>query len=585
VIGRNTLAGLALWLSAATTLMAQTPTIEYVASMNNPVQHLYSVELDITGLRSTQIDVAMPAWSPGVYAIRDFARNVQEFAATTRQGRQPLRFEQVDKQTWRVAKSEADDVRIRYKVFSPALTDEMADLTPAAVFMYVVGQTQSPVDVKFETPGDWKVYTALEKRGDRFHASSYDELAASATFVGEFKVVEFKSAAGTRHAVVFSNPRIQMTELQVEADLEDLANAAATMFGKAPYRDYTFLVKVQTPIALPQPSRSSSRLTAGENDFVSVASYNTFLAAAAQSLAESWIGDALRPPEPARIDYSKEAYSRVLWFTKGVSAYLGDLLLLRAGITRSVEYLQVASSEINALQHQNGRLLNSLEDASWNAWTRSDNAANAVVSYTLKGKIAGLLLDGELRTRSSGAASLEKVIRDMAAEGRTIDEGALAAEIQTRSGVDVRGFFADVVRGVGELDYDKYLTPVGLKVASTKTPPTPTFGIEFERAELNQARIRRVLPGSPAEAAKLDSGDLILAMDSERVIYDNLVGRIHSKKIGKAVALSIMRGDRLLELSLLPALSQTETWSVAESLTAAPDQVLRREALLASTRQ
>jgi predicted metalloprotease with PDZ domain len=287
-------------------------------------------------------------------------------------------------------------------------------------------------------------------------------------------------------------------------------------------------------------------------------------------------------------DFSKESYSRLLWFTKGASAYLADLLLLRAGITQPAEYFQVASSEINALQHQPGRFRQSLEEASWNAWVRSDNAANAAVSHSLKGKVAALLLDAELRAKSSGSASLETVIRRLAAtngmEPNPISEGALPREIQAATGINVESFFESVVRGKGELDYNGRLDPLGLKVSVSKNPPTPTFGIEFERTETSQARIRRVIPGSPAEEAKLDAGDLILAMDSERVVFDNLVGRIHSKKVGRAVVLSIMRGERLLELKLIPELSQAETWSIAESLTTSPEQKRLRDAMLASTR-
>ena len=90
--------------------------------------------------------------------------------AATRQNR-PLPAVQLDKQTWRIAKAAADDVLVRYRVYSGAFNDEMADITSAAVFMYVVGQTQLPLSVRYETEGNWKVHTGLEKRGDRYVAA------------------------------------------------------------------------------------------------------------------------------------------------------------------------------------------------------------------------------------------------------------------------------------------------------------------------------------------------------------------------------------------------------------------------------
>src|SRR5438094_87458 len=83
----------------------------------------------------TPVSVSMPAWSPGAYTIRDYAKNVQDFRAANGRG-QPLKWEQTDKQTWRVAKPANDDVTVRYQVFSTLLTDQMADLDGPSTFMY-----------------------------------------------------------------------------------------------------------------------------------------------------------------------------------------------------------------------------------------------------------------------------------------------------------------------------------------------------------------------------------------------------------------------------------------------------------------
>ena len=561
--------------------LAQTPSIEYTLTIRNPVSHLHDVRIDISGLRTTSVDVAMPAWSPGVYAIRDFARNVQEFEVTTHQNR-PLSWEQHDKQTWRITKAAGDDVRVHYRVFSPTLSDELDDVTPAAVFMYVAGQTQFPVTVKYEAEDGWKTYTGLEKRGDHYAAPSYDALAASPAFIGEFKVFEIKSKAGIPYRIVFSNPRVQLTQQQIEADIEDLANEAASLFGKVPFKEYTFLVRVQaTPGAATIGYLNSTRIAIGENDFVNQNAYDGFLLAAAQGLIGAWNGNRVRPSSMLPYDFSKEAYSRLLWFTDGISAYGADRLLLRTGVLSSTEYLLRVSSEIDSLQHQAGRRMMSLEDASWNAWSRSDNFANAGVSYMLKGKIAGLLLDAEIRSKTSGSKSLDDVLRYLAEHAGLADSKALAGAIHAATGVDVGEFFNEVVRGRGEIDYNRYLEKLGLHVSSMKGPSTLTLGIEFERIDANQARIRRVLPGSAAEAAKLDAGDVIVAMDSDRVTFDNLASRIHSKAIGKPIVLNVMRGERLLTLNLMAGATQTETWSIAESNSPTPEQLRLRKSILA----
>ena len=560
---------------------AQGGSIDYTLSVRNPLSHLYDIEIDIRGIRSTSVDVAMPAWSPGVYSIRDFAGNVQQFEAFTKQT-QPLVFQQTDKQTWRITKAAGDDVLVRYRVYSAALADEMADVTPASVFMYVVGNKQRSVSVRYEMPGEWKVESALDRQGDRYVAADYDTLASSPVFLGRFKVIEF-SSGNVPFRVVFSNPRTQMTDLQIEADLSDISAAAAVMFGNLPFRNYTYLVKVQATsgtslVAYP----SSSRITVGENDFVAQNSYSAFLMVAAQALTRAWYLQAARPRSLTPYDLSREAYSRNLWFTEGAAAYSADMLLLRSKILTPTEYFQRASAEIDALQHQAGRFLRSLEEASWNAWTRSENSVNATVSHVLKGKIAGLLLDAEIRSRTSGGKGLDDVVRHLNASSPSrsvgLEDNALEPAIQSVTGLNVREFFDKVVRGKADLDYRTYLEKIGVAVSIQKTPANVFLGIEFERIEGNLARVRRVIPGSPAEAAKLDMGDVIIAMDSERISFDNMVGRIHSKPLGKPVALSVIRGERLLALNITPGLTQTEVWSVGEAVPTTPDQLRLRNA-------
>src|SRR6476620_9448125 len=64
----------------------QTPlrSITYRLSMSRPVSHLFEVAIEIElpeELKNTPLELQMPKWSPGRYAVFDFAKNVQEFRA------------------------------------------------------------------------------------------------------------------------------------------------------------------------------------------------------------------------------------------------------------------------------------------------------------------------------------------------------------------------------------------------------------------------------------------------------------------------------------------------------------------------
>ena len=49
--------------------------IEYTINIKNAAAHLYDVEMSIKGIRDSSLSVSMPAWSPGMYRIENYARN------------------------------------------------------------------------------------------------------------------------------------------------------------------------------------------------------------------------------------------------------------------------------------------------------------------------------------------------------------------------------------------------------------------------------------------------------------------------------------------------------------------------------
>ena len=71
--------------------------VHYTLSMPDPNSHLLRVKMEVRGAPGGSTDFVMPVWTPGSYKVRDFARNVQDFAA----GRSAWR--KVDKSRWRVA--------------------------------------------------------------------------------------------------------------------------------------------------------------------------------------------------------------------------------------------------------------------------------------------------------------------------------------------------------------------------------------------------------------------------------------------------------------------------------------------------
>ncbi|MEJ7712314.1 MAG: hypothetical protein WKF84_21260 [Pyrinomonadaceae bacterium] len=100
------------------------------------------MRLEITALNvkhEEELLLQMPRWSPGRYAIFDFAKNVQEFSASKGVcpsapqqceggGGAPLETMRADTQTWRIKTQGSDKITVRYKVFADDLSGTFSQL-------------------------------------------------------------------------------------------------------------------------------------------------------------------------------------------------------------------------------------------------------------------------------------------------------------------------------------------------------------------------------------------------------------------------------------------------------------------------
>ena len=102
----------------------------------------------------------------------------------------------------------------------------------------------------------------------------------------------------------------------------------------------------------------------------------------------------------------------------------------------------------------------------------------------------------------------------------------------------------------------------------------------IQQAEPNLVRVRRVLANSPAEQSKIDAGDILIAMNDERLAYDNFISRLHSHTIGETIKLTVMRGQRLLTLHIIPVEFQEQRWQLNENPRPTREQLQLKNAWL-----
>jgi predicted metalloprotease with PDZ domain len=569
---------------------AQTPSpdISFTVAMPRPHTHLFDVEVAIkrAGNGPQEEMLVMPVWTPGSYLVREFARHVQDFAASDAAG-QPLKWEKINKNTWRVVSNGARDWHATYRVYANELSVRTSELNSSHAFwnnanllMYLEGFLKNPATVRVVAPDVWKVATGLPGvagQKNTFRAENFDVLYDSPFEVSNFKSLIF-NVKGVPHRIVIDGEGNYEPE-RMRRDVQKIVETQVELMGgEVPYRDYTFILHLRAnaggglehlnSTALGYPrfgfkiERGDRTTSASPNPTdTPQRDYRGFLGLVSHEFFHLWNVKRIRPDALGPFDYSKENYTKVLWVAEGITDYYSDLVLRRAGLVSESEYLSATARSIQSLQNTPGRLVQSVEESSYDTWIKfyrqDENSVNSQVSYYDKGAILGLLLDLEIRKRSKGAKSLDDVMRYLYTEFFKKDRNYGPADFQKAcelmAGASLEDFFSRFVRGTDELDYNTGLEVVGLKL-ETNTPADG--GAAIDRAylgadvaqEQDRLIVRRVYAGSPAYEQGLNTGDQIIALDNMRVTRDFFNARLAEKKPGDLINVTIFRFDDLSTL-------------------------------------
>jgi predicted metalloprotease with PDZ domain len=535
--------------------------VSYTVDLTDRNAHLYNVEarFPVGGLF---IHLRLPLWTPGSYLIREYERHLQDLECDDGEG-QPLPVEKIDKTTWRVDARDTRTIRVRYRVYAYELTVRTAHLDEghgfwngACLFLYVDTLRDRPAHVQVRAPEGWRATTALTEKGGVFVAEDYDQLVDSPFEVGTHELVPF-TAQGRPHQLAIWG-RVDKPREELTADITKIIDQASALFGGVPYDAYTFLLLCAPNAYGGLEHARSCTLLCSPFTFAPRKKYEEFLELVSHEFFHLWNVKRIHPTALGPFDYQREAYTRSLWVMEGVTSYYDRHLLVRAGLQSPARYLDKLGDELAKVLATPGRMRQSLEESSFDAWIKlyrpDENTVNSTISYYLKGGIVALLLDLEIRVRSQGARSLDDVMRLLWRRFGQPGEGFADGEVQTvfeeAAGVPLGQFFNKYVRGRDEIDPTELLASVGLTVEASwgEDPPaggSPAWLGVLTRDDHGSLMVSAQLAGGPAEAAGLYAGDEIVALDGFRVQASTLKERLALRRAGERVSLAVFRRDEL----------------------------------------
>ena len=590
-----------------------TPVL-YTIQAVQPAAHLFEVSLRLAEPDPAGQVFSLPAWIPGSYMIREFARNIVSLSAEA--GGKAVPATKLDKHSWRLPAGIQGPVTLRYTVYAWDLSVRSAHLDQThgffngtSVFLAAHGHEDAPHRVNIRPPkgledARWRVATSLpEAAGEKgaaerygfglYRADSYDDLIDHPVEMGTFTLGEFE-ACGVPHAVAITG-RHDCDMGRLLADLKPVCERQIRLFGEpAPMSRYFFLTTAVGDGYGGLEHRASTALLCSRADLPHVGmdeatdGYRQFLGLCSHEYFHTWNVKRIKPAAFVPYRLAEENYTRLLWAFEGFTSYYDDLMLVRSQRIGLDDYLKLLAKTITQVHKGSGRHKQSVAESSFEAWTKyyrqDENSPNAIVSYYTKGALVALLLDLRLRAESHGARSLDTLMQALwQRHGQTgigvAEDGifALAAEL---GGEALAGWLQELVEGTAELPLEQALRRVGLKLAWELASPAPGIGVRTV-AEGEMLKIANVFDGGAAQAAGLSAGDVLVAIDGLKATagsFDKLLAR---RLAGDSAKIHVFRRDELMRFEVELRAPLADTAKLAVDPDAGANAIALREAWLA----
>lgn len=225
--------------------------LHYQIEFDDYRQHL--VHVTVRFLADPIQVLSLPTWIPGSYLIREFSKHIEGVKAFDEAGRQ-LKIQKFEKNKWRLFNTDHELITVEYDVYAydlsvrGAYVDETRlYVNPACACLGLEGQENKAIEVEIFLPDELKHFQlatgmaskSLVKGRYTLKAENYAELIDSPFELAEQTRFSFE-ANGIPHEFVVSGKH-EMNAERMQQDLEKICSTEISMFGSAPFSNYTFM--------------------------------------------------------------------------------------------------------------------------------------------------------------------------------------------------------------------------------------------------------------------------------------------------------------------------------------------------------
>jgi predicted metalloprotease with PDZ domain len=594
---------------------AAQPAILYTVAFPAPQHHYAEVEIVLAELPSGPLQLRMSRWSPGRYAVHEFAKNVFDVRAFDAAGK-ALTITRPNPHQWDVT-AHPSRVRVTYKVFGNlvdgtylGIDASHAHMNMPATLMWARGLDGRPVRVTFTPPPglNWKPATQLFPTDDpwTFTAPNLQYLMDSPTELSDqaFRSFTVRNPDG-RTFTIRTAVHHDATDAEVDeyaSSTERIVREHGAVFGEFPEFDggtYTFLGDyVPWGGGDGMEHRNSTVVAEGASIRGNV---RGVLGTVSHEFFHAWNVERIRPRTLEPFNFEDANISGELWLAEGFTQYYGQLIMARAGLASAGQTLtSLANSALTVAASPAHRFRSAVEMSQMapftDAATANDptNFGYSLVNYYPHGAALALALDLSLRARSAGKVTLDDYMRAMwRVHGKPggvpgyvekpytlADARARLAEVSDRAFAD--NFFNRYIEGSEAPDYAALLAPAGVTIRPRSDEAWTGAAID---ASGRVTALHGVMAwGTPAFAAGLEHDDVLVSIDGKPFSP----GLLKSRKPGEMVSFVVRHrggvpGQGSLTFGADPARQAVLNESTGKALSA--EQKAFREAWLGSQRR
>ncbi|MDN5644588.1 MAG: M61 family peptidase [Acinetobacter sp.] len=506
--------------------------LHYQIEFDDYRQHLIHVTLRFVA-DPTQV-LSLPTWIPGSYLIREFSKHIESVRAYDEEGRL-LEIQKFEKNKWRLFNTDHELITVEYDVYAYDLSVRGAyvDQTrlyvnPACACLGLEGQEDKAVEVELFLPDELKYFQlatgmaskSLVKGRFTLKAKNYAELIDAPFELAEQTRFGFE-ANGIPHEFVVSGKHA-MNAARMQQDIEKICATEISMFGSAPFSNYTFMTMATANSYGGLEHPNSTSLISPREDLPKAnepeepsEDYQRFLGLCSHEYFHSWLVKFIRPENFVNYDLNKEGYTSLLWIFEGFTSYYDDLILLRSGVISQASYIKLLKTQIDRYLQNPGRFVQSVSESSFDAWVKfyrqDENSNNAGTSYYNKGCLVALCLDLGLRLRGSSLDALMRKLYENAQKGIQVHERTIVELCNELTGDNWIEQINHLINTTDELPLDQLFPEFGLSYSlkNDKSLPLGLKLVDKPEGVLVQSARR---DGAAAQAG-LSAHDVIIAID------------------------------------------------------------------------